>query len=115
MRAGSLRHRVTIDGPVLSQGDTGEEVVAWTTDATGSLTVWADVSPLSGKEQLQASQVLANVTTRIRIRWSPTNDQITPKWRVRHAQDIYNIVFVNHVNLAQREIELMCESGRNNG
>jgi SPP1 family predicted phage head-tail adaptor len=44
--AGSLRHRVTIQQLTISQDAFGGIVEAW----TDLKTVWADISPLSGRE-----------------------------------------------------------------
>ncbi len=111
MRAGRQRHRITLDAPVTSQNGTGEEIVAW----TPVMTLWAAVEPLKGREQLIAQQILATSDTRIIIRWSPNVDQITEKWRVRKQQTIYNILDVIPVNLNQREVHLMCETGKTDG
>ncbi len=109
--AGQYRHRVTFDSPAVSQGASGEELIAWALFGT----FWTALEPLNGNEQLQAGQMLNVVDTRIRMRWSPNADQITDKWRARHNGIIYNIKSVIHVNFAQRELHIMCTSGKNAG
>lgn len=111
MRAGDLRHEVQIQYPIVTQGPSGAEAITW-----GSFgTLRARIDPLRGDEKFFAEQPLAELDTRIRIRWSPNNDQITEKWRVVHNRVIYDIKNVIHVRLAQRTIDLMCKSGVNNG
>lgn len=111
MQAGRLRHRIIVDEPVTSQADNGEEIVTW----RKADTVWGAISPLHGRELLQASAIAADLDTRITIRWSPRTDQINPKWRLRHGALIYNIKSVAHIDLRQRQIELLVNSGRNQG
>ena len=66
---------------------------------------------MSGREALQAGQISAELTTRITVRWQPLLDEISAKWRVRHAGVIYDITQPAHLKLERREIELMCSSG----
>lgn len=112
MRAGELRHRINIDQPVTSQDETGEEIVTFTEMGT----VWGAIEPLNGREALIANQLNAEIDTRIRVRWSPLTDQITAKWRLRHRDTVFNIKQPPaQVNMEQREIHIICETGLNNG
>lgn len=111
MNPGRLRHRVTFDQPVVGQSSSGAQTITFTPYCD----VWASVEPLRGKETLQAGQVAADMDTRIRVRWSSETDCITPKWRARFNGIIYDIKQVSQVAFANREIELMCQSGLNQG
>lgn len=111
MRAGLLRHRILVDEAVTAQDDTGDPVVSWTTRAT----VWGSIEPLRGRETLQAAQVLADMDTRIIIRWSPAVADITPRWRLRHQLDIYNVVSVANIGMRNVEMEIMARSGLSSG
>lgn len=119
MRAGSLRHRITLQTAVDTQdGTTGEPVRSWTTLAT----VWAEVAPLKGREIVAAaSALLGDVDTRIRIRWAPELANLGVKSRAAHLLadgriDVYyNIQSVIEAKLGRRELELMCKSGTNEG
>lgn len=104
MKAGPLRHRITIQQkqtPV-TQNDYGEEVITWSEVDT----VWAAVEPLSGREFLEAQRAGAEVTTRIRIRH---RDGILPEMRVVWDSHIYDIENVIPIEERQREIHLMCK------
>lgn len=70
MRAGPLRHRVELQRSVPIRSETGAQVEDW----QPWLEVWAEVTPLSPREQIAAQQVLADVTTKIRIRYRPGLD-----------------------------------------
>lgn len=111
MNAGKLRHRIVLDQPINTQIASGEEIVTWQVYGV----VWAMVEPLRGREQFQANQVLAEMDTRITIRWSPNVDAIRATWRARFQGLIYDFKSITHVNLAHREIEIMAASGVNNG
>jgi SPP1 family predicted phage head-tail adaptor len=111
MRAGALRHRIGCWEPVVTQNETGEEVVTYPT----SFEVWGLIEPLHGRETLQASQVNAEFDTRIGIRWSPDTDRMNAKWRLTHLAVIYNIVSIAHVMMGRRELEIMATSGLNEG
>jgi len=69
---------------------------------------------------MRSGQILAELDTKIVIRWSPNVAVVSAKYRLRHAEQsnptTYNIAAPPiHVNLGQREIELMCKSGVNAG
>src|SRR3972149_411724 len=65
MEAGRLRHRVTIEEKVESRDAYGGERETWVEYAE----VWAEKSPLVGREYLEARQMMAEVKTKIRIRY----------------------------------------------
>lgn len=111
MRAGLLRHRVTLERNESTQGPDGGEINAWVPVAT----VAASIEPIGGREAMRANQVIADTETRIRIRWSSQVAGINATWRAVHGDTIYNIKRVANIKTANREIELMCESGLNNG
>ncbi len=111
MQAGKLNNRVAIDRPDVSQNETGEEIIAWHHVGT----VWAAIEPLRGREALQVNANLSEMDTRIRVRWTPGLDQMTTKWRMRRPNVIYDLKSIAHVNLDQREIEVLVKSGLNEG
>jgi SPP1 family predicted phage head-tail adaptor len=111
MQAGRLRFRINLEQPTPTLDAAGGEVPGWTSYAE----VWADILPMKGRERIAADQIVAEVDTRIIIRWSPSVDVIDAKWRVRHGSVIYNVQYKGHIGLRQRQIELMCQSGVNAG
>lgn len=111
MRAGILNRRINVDAPIESQNETGEEEITFTEVAT----VWGLIEPGKGREPEIAAQVIGRLSTLITIRWTPFVNAITPKWRLRHMDTIYNIIDVMHIDLAHREIQMTCDSGVNSG
>lgn len=111
MKIGELRHRLLVEEPITSQNETGEEVIVWQSHGR----VWGSIEPLNGREALQANMISAELTTRIRIRWSPVTDQLTAKWRLSHAGVFYDVISAAQINMGRREIEIMARSGRDLG
>lgn len=109
VEAGRLRHRVTLQRRVESQGSTGEVTWTWQDEDV----VWAAVEPIQGREFFASQQVQAEVTTRIRIRYRPNIDA---KMRVKHVTDAgspgavvyYGIEAVINPKHRRRELQLMC-------
>jgi SPP1 family predicted phage head-tail adaptor len=101
VRAGKLRHRITIQTQTKTQDTTGSVIASWSTFAT----LWASVDDESGREGYSASQVQSERTTNIRIREYPG---ITPKMRVVHGADAYDIESVIRDPTHARQLQLIC-------
>ncbi|WP_318594326.1 phage head closure protein [Enterobacter kobei] len=110
MQAGKLRHRVTIQEPVMVQNsETGAVNKTWLDVAT----VWAEVSPLSAREFIAAQASQGEITTRITIRF---RTGITRKHRILFRGGIYNIEGVLPDPDSGREyLTLPCSEGLNDG
>lgn len=102
MRAGELRHRVTIQQKSVTRDSFGAETVSWTDVAV----VWAAIEPLQGREFFSAQQVNAEVTTRIRIRY---RSGITPAMRVLFGSRAFDIQGIINIEERNRELHLMCK------
>ncbi len=98
---GSLRHRITLQEPVVIKDSIGQEVEEWQDVAT----VWASVEPLSGKEYFNAKQTNSEVSTKITLRYF---NGLLPHWAVQFGQHRYNILSV--INYEERNIylQLLC-------
>lgn len=103
MRAGPLRHRVTLESGSETQDSAGGIVLSFTTVAT----VWASVEPVRGKEYFAAQQVASDVTHLVRLRRQPGISPTT-KWRVIFNGRKFDIESVIEVLERRREWQLMC-------
>lgn len=104
MNAGRLDQRVTIERLTQVQNpNTGAITNAWVPLAT----VWAAVEPLTGREFFAASTTLAEVTTRIRLRYRP-GFSVTD--RVTHEGAQYDIAAIINPRSGDRELVLMCKA-----
>lgn len=109
MRAGQLRHRLTLQRRADTQSNSGEVVPGYETLDT----VWGNIKPLAGREFFAAQQVQAEVTTEILIRWRPG---INSTIRIRHRpnaregdDDTYDVLAVAEDNVSGvRQLRLMC-------
>lgn len=101
MRAGRLRHRVTIQSKTVTQNSYGEEVITWTDVDT----VWASIEPLRGREFEELRRAGADLTTRIVMRYQAG---IVPEMRATEGGHTYDILSVVNVEERDRELHLMC-------
>lgn len=100
MRAGDLRHSITIERAAEAQDSFGATVRTWSTVAT----VWAAIEPAGGGEQVRGDQVEAEVTHRVRIRGGIA---VLPKDRVKFGARVLQIKSVQ--NVAERNIALVLD------
>jgi len=101
MRAGPLRHRITIEAPAETQAADGSIVTTWQAFATS----WASIEPLIGREYFAQQREQATVSHKIRMRYQAG---ITHKMRVAWGTRLFEIESVLNVGERNREIVLMC-------
>ena len=101
MRAGNLRHRVSIEEQADTPDGIGGFSVAWTA-ISGMGSVPAAIWPLSSKEQLDAMKLESVATHKIRIRY---RSGITSKNRIVFGSRVFNILG-NPINLDQKNRQL---------
>ena len=104
MRAGRLRHRLTLQYKSESRSATGDIVTAWVTDST----VWGSIEPLTGREFVAASQTQNEIPVRIVMRYHST---ITPSWRIVNDSLVYSILSISNADLRNAVMELSCSQG----
>ena len=75
MRAGKLRHKITIQSYTDTANDFGEVSKGWSDLAS----VWAFVRPLRGNESYYNKQVAPEMTHEIRMRY---RSDIQPNYRI---------------------------------
>ena len=101
MRSGRLRHRVTIQQPVVAVNGYGERITTWSTVAT----VWGAVEPLRGREFFDAEQVQAEVSHRVVLRY---RSGLATTMRLLHLTRVLHIQAIIDVDERHRELQLMC-------
>lgn len=107
MESGRLRNRVIIQRKLDSRDTYGGQTETWS-DVDE---VWAEIVPLVGREYLEARQLTAEVSTKIRIRYRKgIKPEMRVKWEEADSDEAryYDIQSVQHVEAKQREIVLMC-------
>lgn len=101
MEAGKLRNRVTIESPTEARDALGGVTLTWATFAI----VWASVSPIGGREYLQAAGTQAQVTHRVRCRRIAG---VLPRMRVKHGTRTLHIEQVRDLEERRAELDLLC-------
>lgn len=101
MRAGTLRHVVIIQAPVVTKNARGAETITWSTMAT----VRADVHTLTGRELVANDQVTPMAQHMITLRY---RTGITTKHRVRWGDRYFGIVAVLETDNRMRNLTLAC-------
>lgn len=87
MKLGRFRNRIEIQANVTQEDEYANTVSGWQTIHT----VWADITPVSGREYFAALQETSEVTVKIYIRYL---EDVTAKMRVKKGEHIYDIVDV---------------------
>lgn len=102
MRAGQLRHRVTIQQRTDADDGAGGLTITWT-----PLTVlWASVAPQTGRETIAARQVTPAMTHLVRLRYYAG---LTTKHRVVLDGRALDILAIQNVEERNRELVLSCQ------
>ncbi|MEY4402188.1 MAG: hypothetical protein RIR91_223 [Verrucomicrobiota bacterium] len=102
MKAGRLRHRVTLQRGTVTANSHGDQVRSY----VDLRTVWADVEALGGREFLAAEHVQAEVTSRITLRAQP-DITLTPADRIVWGSRIFDIRHVIDLQGRSRDWQVM--------
>lgn len=102
MRAGKLRHRITIEQPTAGSADVyGERDDSWSEFAER----WASVEPLTGREFFAAQQVQSAVTHKVILRHL---EGVTEQMRIKHDSRYLYVISVRNIAERDRMLELLC-------
>ena len=101
MRAGRLKHRVTIETPGGTASTFGEVAQTWSTVAT----VWAAVEPTSSRERVENEQTKTFTTHRVLMRY---RDDVSTVERVTFGSRTLNIQSIINPNEQNATLELLC-------
>lgn len=108
MQAGRLDQKITIQHKVTTRDEYGAEVETW----VDLKTVYASVQPMAGRDYLLGKTLADEIELSIRVRYT---EGILPRMRVIHGSKFYDIISVQHMGFARRELVLMCVEIVNNG
>ncbi|RFP32421.1 phage head closure protein [Duganella sp. BJB476] len=113
MRAGNLRHRLTIQSRDTGVDVLNGQVMTWSNVAT----IWADIQPLSGREILAAAAVNTEISHVIQIRYQVqfANPKAMAAMRCLYGTRVFNISSARDIDEQHRTIELTCLEGMNDG
>lgn len=108
----TFRHRIELQEFTRDQNmNNGAIIKNWGTLGF----VYCSIDPYTGTEKLTPDQILPEVTTIIKMRWSPLTERLTAAHRAKHKGTYFNFVRVLYPKLDRREIWILAKSGVNNG
>ena len=100
--------RVTLQQPGGGVDVLGQAQASW----QDVVTVWAEVTPLRGREYFAAGTMQVPVDVKMRIRY---RDDVVPTWRIVWRTQPHDIVSVIDVEARKECLELMCIAGIRDG
>ncbi|MDR3425292.1 MAG: phage head closure protein [Alphaproteobacteria bacterium] len=106
MKIGNLRKQIALQAEQQTPDGAGGYALAWTTLAT----VWADISPATGREVYTAGHLEGRVTHKVTIRWR-SDITITTDMRLLYNARTFNIRAVMNQDEANQYATLLVEEG----
>jgi len=104
LRAGTLRHKVRIEVPVVIKAASGSPTTSWQLWRE----VFANIETLKGYERQAVNASWPGVDGRITIRYVAG---LLPTMRIVHDDKIYSIIWINDIDERHREVEIMTQQG----
>lgn len=104
MRAGKLRHRVTIQRLETIKNQYGDVTKEWVDVAT----TWVSIEPLRGEKRFHALQILASASHEVIMRALPKQLRPKPGNRLLFGDRILDIYSVLDVDERGRTLGLLC-------
>lgn len=108
IKAGDLRHEITLLKPTRGTNERGRSVVSWTEVGP----IMAGLADVSGREFWEAQAYHAEKTRTFTIRY---REDVDETWRVKHRGSVYNIQEVNHLGYMRDYIRLKCQNVEGGG
>lgn len=100
MNIGTLKRRIRIETATTSPDSFGEPIKTWAVLDH----VWAEVLPLTAREQFQAQQVNRDIALKIRVHY---RDDITEQMRLIFDDEYYDIQGITEIGFREG-LELLC-------
>lgn len=104
MRAGLLRHRVTIERATAAQDAYGQSIKTWTTAGKR----WASIQPVNANERMFARKANEVVSHILQLRWD-SDLGVSPTDRVSFDGRTFQIEAVLNLDERRRIMELHCQ------
>lgn len=105
MRAGRLRHQITIEQPIRTRDEYGEDVASYQT----FVTVWANKRQPGGREMFTENVTEAEIKTIFEIRF---RDDIDESMRVNWKGNYFDIQAITDPTGREEALVLMCVQRR---
>lgn len=107
MRAGALRHRVTLQSRALERDTSGQVKQTY----TNRLTVWASIEPQRGRELFAGEKFANQISVVVHMRYQPDVDE---SWRIVRdtpsmGTETYGILGIVRPYAIKRELVMACQ------
>lgn len=115
MRAGDLRHRVTIQSRSPDRDELNQPSLDWIDLPSG--TVWADIQPMSAQERMVAMANHSELTHAVIIRYQAqfADPLYMATLRIKYGSRIFNIQGSIDPDERHKSLELACNEGLSDG
>jgi SPP1 family predicted phage head-tail adaptor len=104
MRAGSLKHIITVQQLGSAQDSYGDQVQSWQA-VSGLVDLRANVQPIQGREYIEMHSQNIEVDHRVKLRY---RSGITNKMRIIWGSVVLQIIDVIDYKAEKKELHLMC-------
>ena len=104
MRAGALRHRITVQSNTDAYDDYGDLSNSWDTGSE----IWGSVNPISGKEEDLGSELVGVVTHFIKVRYR-ASISVSVANRIVFDSRVFQIESVRNWQERNVFLELLCK------
>ena len=113
MQAGNLRKRVTFQTRSTATDSFGGQINVW----VDAFTVYAEVSPLSGRELVSAQAVQSEVSPQLTVRYRPdfSDPKSVSRMRAVYNGRTFNIHASINLDERNRQVTLSVSEGLNDG
>ncbi len=99
---GAMRHRIILEKVAsIPDGMLGMEDSYSTVD-----TIWGEIVPLKGLEQIESMKEGVTITHRIKIRY---RKDIKGEWRIKFGDRYFNIISIVNVKERNEYLDLICK------
>ena len=110
IRAGDLRHTVTVKNPVRTTDSMGGHTVNYSSASANIDSVPAAIWPLRGIERMEAMRTDAQITHRIRMRWHEDIGEDSIVVDNCHGFQMYHIHAVINIDMKNVYVDCMATS-----
>jgi SPP1 family predicted phage head-tail adaptor len=102
MRGGDLNKQILIQYPTKVPDGQGGFITTWVNAAT----VYAQISPVTAREQVWGMQTVMTISHTITIRYRSV---LKASWRIKFGDRFFNIVSIINVDEANDYLQIMCK------
>lgn len=100
MRSGNLKHKITIQSSTNTQNEFGEVEQGFSDYAT----VYASITPISGKEYFASRSVNAEISHKIECRYI---SGVLPSMQIVYQSRVFSIESVINIREANKTLQIM--------